>query len=159
MPKHYLRSNDETPEIMPPSTPLSLRAEWLKTQQSMHGKTLTENELRVWTEFLDCFADREIEYAFSNWTRNGKFFPKPADIRELIEAYRESNRPTFHLESPRHTGFGKVQVLALWELVNRRYDKLTGRRPLKRGDHSKYVPLTDEEITAMCQKVAGGKIE
>lgn len=32
----------------------------------------------------------DLRYAFENWNRNGRFFPKPKDISDLCEAYRMS---------------------------------------------------------------------
>jgi len=48
--------------------------------------------MKVW---LDCFQSEKAETlqaAFSDYFKAGKFFPKPADIAELIALRRESSK-------------------------------------------------------------------
>lgn len=54
----------------------------------MFAKELTDEEVRVWSDFLREFSMGELRFAFDNWTRNGRFFPKPRDIADQCEAFR-----------------------------------------------------------------------
>jgi len=49
--------------------------------------------MRLWTQFLEPFSVAAVRYAFDNWNRNGRFFPKPKDIIEQVEAYKLSREP------------------------------------------------------------------
>jgi len=142
------RNLSETSETLPPSTTLLKQAQLLKTSQAIFSKDLAPEEIQFWKNFLQPFGLPEIEYAFENWNRNGRYFPKPAEIKELIESYRESKRPAYRLQAPPMPGgFGKVEILALWGLVNKRVEEFK-----KSGQP--YIPLTDDEITELCQQVA-----
>jgi hypothetical protein len=137
-------------EILLPSTESSIKAECLKTAQAIFGKDLIEAEIKFWWEFLDCFTEQEVSYAFENWGRNGKFFPKPGDIRELVDAYRDSTRPAFKASANPGTGFGKIELLSLWGLVCERVETF-------RKGKEQYVPLTDQEIEKLCRQVEAKK--
>lgn len=136
----------EQSEILALSTKSSIKAECLKTAQAIFSKDLIEAEIRFWWEFLDCFTDQEVSYAFENWNRNGKFFPKPGDIREQVEAYRDSVRPAYRASAKPGSGFGKIEVLALWKLVN-------DRMHIFKKSNESYIPLSDYEIDKLCQQV------
>ena len=41
----------------------------------------------MWGKALSSFEQSAIDGAFENWLRNGKFFPRPAEIVELATAY------------------------------------------------------------------------
>jgi hypothetical protein len=82
--------NSETSETPNASTASSERSNLLKTTQQMFAKDLTDEELIFWGKFLSGFSLAEIRYAFENWNRNGRFFPKPKDIGDLAESYRLS---------------------------------------------------------------------
>lgn len=58
-------------------------------------KELSARELGVWTAVLQDRSDAAVEWSCSNWIRNGKFFPKPSEILELIQAFRNlpENQP------------------------------------------------------------------
>lgn len=51
---------------------------------SMFNRELTEEDYEMWKKFLEPYPLPSIEYAFDNWVRNGKLWPKPANILELI---------------------------------------------------------------------------
>lgn len=97
----------------------------------------------LWQKHLASFPDKGIEYAFDNWNRNAKFFPKPADITELVTVWRNAQKPAYSAHDYQHTGFGQVQVLALWKLFHRKYPDF------KRGDR-----LTGEQWQEMINEVS-----
>lgn len=57
---------------------------------SMFNRELTEQDYELWQQLLKPYPLKAIEFAFENWGRNGKQFPKPANILELIGAWRLS---------------------------------------------------------------------
>jgi len=64
-------------------------ANWFKdavnNMLSLHNKPHLGNEiLRIWWEVLQPYAKDDISLAFSRYAKQGKFAPKPADIREII---------------------------------------------------------------------------
>ena len=71
----------------PNSSPSSMKAQLLQTCLSLFAKELTAQETQFWKEFLTSYSTESLKYAFDNWNRNGRFFPKPKDITELVEAY------------------------------------------------------------------------
>jgi hypothetical protein len=64
----------------------------LKTCRGMFAKELTDEEVRVWNDFLREYSLPELRYAFENWVRNSRFFPKPKDIVDLVEAFRVTQK-------------------------------------------------------------------
>ena len=80
--------NLETNETSNGLTASSTRSDLLKTCQSLFAKDLSEEELQFWKQFLTQFSLQELRYAFDNWNRNGRWFPKPKDIGDQCEAYR-----------------------------------------------------------------------
>lgn len=62
---------------------------------SMFNRELTEQDYELWQKLLCSYPQKAIEYAFENWGRNGKQFPKPANILELIGAWSISNKDEF----------------------------------------------------------------
>lgn len=87
--------NSETSGQQRPSTEFSERSRLLKTHQALFGKDLSDDEARVWLGVMRDFSIIELRYAFDNWARNGKFFPKPKDIIELCDAFRLSHPSNF----------------------------------------------------------------
>lgn len=85
-----LQRNSETNEIQNGSTGFSERQRLLKTCQQLFAKELTEEEIKFWIAFLTPLSLAEVRYAFDNWNRNGRFFPKPKDIGDLCEAFKLS---------------------------------------------------------------------
>lgn len=62
----------------------------LQATASLFNKELEAGDLRLWDRMLYSFSDQAIVWAFEQWQRNGKFFPKPAEILELVRAYGSS---------------------------------------------------------------------
>lgn len=88
--------------------------------------------MELWTEILACYSVTECEYAFENWNRNGHFFPKPADIIGLINAYKDANRGRGYEKDP-HTGQGysTADVQILWKLHAAMREQVGGRKLTK----------------------------
>ena len=57
----------------------------------LFSRTLDPAEIEVWRKFLEPIPPGPIVYAFENWQRNGRFFPKPKDILELVEVFKENS--------------------------------------------------------------------
>jgi len=62
---------------------------------SVFNRELTEADYALWEKLLAPYPLNAIEYAFDNWGRNGKAWPKPANILELIGAWNLSNKVEF----------------------------------------------------------------
>jgi len=75
------------------------------------------------------------------WMRNGKFFPRPANILELVEVYRDGNR---YRPVPRYPnqgkGYGEADVLILSKLHQKRREHLQG-------------PLSDSDLAALVDEL------
>jgi hypothetical protein len=54
----------------------------------LFSKTLTATEGQAWKEFLIPFSQKAVEWAFDQWQRNGRFFPKPKEIIELCQTFK-----------------------------------------------------------------------
>lgn len=85
----------ETNEVPQQSTGLSQKIKALKTCQAVFGKELAEDEVRQWREFLGPVPSWLVTKAFLEWAKKGKFFPKPAEILELVESHKGYNREKF----------------------------------------------------------------
>ena len=59
----------------------------LQQTSSIFNRELVASDYKLWGGILWEFTDAAVVWAFENWNRNGKFFPKPAEILELIHAY------------------------------------------------------------------------
>lgn len=85
-----LQRNSETKEAQQLFNGPSEKSKLLTSCQKLFGKQLDDEEGQFWAQFLKPFPLAEVRYAFDNWNRNAKFFPKPKDIGDLCEAYRLS---------------------------------------------------------------------
>jgi hypothetical protein len=68
-------------------------------------KDISPSEYKLWTGILRDFTDASIGWAFDVWNRNGKFFPKPAEILELIAAFGASSENQVKLCGKCHDGY------------------------------------------------------
>jgi len=102
----------------------------------LFSRVLTVEEAQVWKDFLASYPSGAIEYAFENWQRNGKFFPKPADILELIRAYHIDHREKISYDH-QGEGYGENDLLYLWK----RFVSLKASLPNR--------ALTDAEINSL----------
>jgi hypothetical protein len=66
----------------------------LKTSQALYSKDLSDEETKFWIGFLEPMTVQSLRYAFDNWNRNGRWFPKPKDIADLVETYKLSLKKT-----------------------------------------------------------------
>src|SRR6266850_7607674 len=66
-------------------TTISLKA--LQETADIFQKDLTATDLKVWGGILYEFSDAAVSWAMDNWNRNGRFFPKPAEILELLHSF------------------------------------------------------------------------
>jgi hypothetical protein len=59
---------------------------------SVFNRELSEQDFETWQKLLGNYPLEAISWAFENWSRNGKMFPKPANILELIGAWAVTNK-------------------------------------------------------------------
>lgn len=93
--KHSLRSLSETPDEQQRRYLLVLGYLQNLALPSMFNRELTEQDYELWQKLLKPYPLKAIEYAFENWGRNGKQFPRPANILELIGVWALANKPKF----------------------------------------------------------------
>jgi hypothetical protein len=95
-----------------------LQRELLQRAIDLFGKEMTEAESQVWADILSDVDPDACDYAFQNWLRNGKFFPRPANILELVQTYT-ANLPRRDCDDAckrRHGhGYHRNDVLWLWK--------------------------------------------
>jgi hypothetical protein len=107
------------------------------------SKELTEDLLLLWDEILKGYSVDEVDYAVEHWMRNGHFWPKPADILQLVSVYREDKR---YLKIPRYEnhgqGYGEKDIKILWHLMAKRRAYLQG--PLGEEDTAILLDELDE---------------
>ena len=95
----------------------------------LFSRSLTPEEAQVWKDFLASYPSLAIDWAFENWQRNGHYFPKPAQILELIRAYHVEHKETSPPRYEHHgEGFGEGDVLALWKIYQEKYPHPPSRR-------------------------------
>lgn len=109
-------------------SPTSLVEKYLTVQTRIHGKDMTVEEAEVWKKKLSHYSDSAIEYAFEAWERNGKFFPKPAEIIELIDAHNQSHLAPLPRYENHGGGLNEKDVLAMYKLFLERWPKPIGRK-------------------------------
>jgi hypothetical protein len=109
------------------SVGLSKKRELFAKMALFWSKELTEELMQAWEEILKNCSVAECEYACEHWLRNGHYWPKPADLLELVSVYRDGNR---YLRGERYehhgTGYGETEVQLLWKLFSRRRERLQG---------------------------------
>jgi hypothetical protein len=120
----------------------------LQTSLNLFSKELTEAETNFWLMLMDEWSVNEMRYAFDNWNRNGRFFPKPKDIIEQIEAYRLSvkgkyGHPTCDAQCrERHDkGYGAEDMLWLYNRYLAKKDSMPNR------------PMNDTEIDGLLDEL------
>lgn len=121
---------------------LTAKHELLIKTALLYSKELSEELIELWDGLLDGYSVDECSYAFEHHMRNGKFFPKPADILETIRNYRETN--ALFRKPPRYEkhgeGYGENEIRALWQIFNQRYPGLQRR-------------LSDEEVDELIDEL------
>ena len=90
-PKHSVRLQLVTPEEQQKRSLLVVGYLQNLALPSMFNRELTEQDYELWQQLLQPYPLKAIEYAFESWGRNGKQFPKPANILELVGAWSLSN--------------------------------------------------------------------
>lgn len=53
------------------------------------GEEPDRNKIRLYWEYLKDFSDTEIKFATDKIIRNNRWFPKIAEIRDVVKGYRE----------------------------------------------------------------------
>ena len=123
MPKSRPRRQAGHGEILPPLTMQDRIKEFLLVQvETFPPKELTTAEVERWIRDLSGYRLEAIDFAFDNWRRNGTFFPVPADILSLCDAWLPQEQVargcTKECKERHHKGYGETDVLKLWNLFN-----------------------------------------
>lgn len=85
----------------------------------LFGRVLDPSEIEIWRKFLQAIPKNAVLYAFENWQRNGRFFPKPKDILDLVDTYTAGKAPAMFTRYEHHgQGYGGGDMLALWKIVS-----------------------------------------
>jgi len=61
----------------------------IQTCAEMLHEELTDTKAEYWSKLVANYPPDAVIWAFDNWTRNGDYFPKPKDIRQLVETWCE----------------------------------------------------------------------
>jgi hypothetical protein len=91
----YQRANNSNERTTKQLSVISLQS--LGETATIFSKTLTDIDYKIWGVVLRGCSDKAIAFAFEKWNENGKFFPKPAEVLELIAAYQLSETPKVQL--------------------------------------------------------------
>jgi hypothetical protein len=70
-------------------------AQMLDLAGQIHRQEVLPSEVKFWSEAFKNEKPESLAWAFREHLRTGKFFPKPADITELLERRRLAFRSTF----------------------------------------------------------------
>jgi hypothetical protein len=108
--------------------PLKKWKDVLNTTMLMFSKTLEPDEWAAWGKILEPLPSKAMGLAFENWQRNGKFFPKPKDILDLVEVYKTEHRVIFRPCGNCSDGWIVVTEGAKWR------DKDGNLRPVAPGN-------------------------
>lgn len=149
MPSSKQRRRKGHGEVTPPLSVQERILELLQIQrQTFPSKELDQGEVERWVVDLDRYQIAAIEFAFDQWRRNGRFFPIPADIFELCEAWNppELERKGCDAACRRrhHQGYNEVDLKHLNSLV---VGKITAE------DRTPDQRLTDSEIDELLDQV------
>ena len=87
--------NSETNAAQPRSGERLEKLNLLQTCQALFSKDLSDEESSFWAKMLEAIPLHLLRQAFENWQRNGRFFPKPKEILDLIESYKVTNQLKF----------------------------------------------------------------
>ena len=92
------------------TTPHSIQPweENLKRTALLFSRKLEPEEVTTWQDFLKGNSSQAIEWAFENWQRNAKFFPKPKDILDLLSTWKVENRLEFKSCGKCEEGFIRI---------------------------------------------------
>jgi hypothetical protein len=108
------------------SSEMSSEERCLRVTALIFSKDLTTEEAQVWRNVLSRYSAKAIDYAFDQWNRKESFFPKPAQITEILDAYVLSHEPPRQrIYEP--TGVGEAEILFLWKFYLSRFPKKPDR--------------------------------
>lgn len=61
----------------------------------LFSRTLQPEEFEAWEQALAGVDPSAVIWAFADWQKNGRFFPKPKEILDLVASYRAKNQRKF----------------------------------------------------------------
>ena len=62
----------------------------LQRTANVLGREVQPDEAEVWVGVLSPCSLQALEYAFEHISRNSKFWPRPADVLEVVDAFHQS---------------------------------------------------------------------
>jgi hypothetical protein len=155
MPQSKRRRQVGHGEIVPPLSKLDRIGELLQVHsETFPNKELNPAEIARWEMALKDYRLEAIEFAFDNWWRNGQFFPVPADILSLCDAWLPKEQVargcTKECKERHHKGYSETDVLKLWNLFNK-----------KRAEVNRALTESEQEelLDALDKTRAGGAPE
>lgn len=105
----------------------------------LFSRSLEPEEWGAWRAFLGELNPDAVTYAFDNWNRNGRFFPKPKDILDLVATHKIETTQKVSCEPEckmRHgKGYDEHDMLWLWKKIQA---KVATNQPIQ------YEALLDE---------------
>jgi hypothetical protein len=107
----------------------------------LYARVIQAEEFSIWKKFLESEPPQAVDWAFQDWQRNGRFFPRPHDILELIAAFKVKIDPPKRERYEHHgEGYGEQDIKLLWRLQKEK------RTAVNR-------PLTDAEIDGLLNEL------
>jgi len=83
------------------------------------NRELSDSEIEVWISVMSEISDSALSYAVDNWLRNGRFFPTPADITGLANAYATHTASTLRCDAEcrrcHGRGYHTNDLMWLWK--------------------------------------------
>jgi hypothetical protein len=119
----------------------------------MMAKELAPGEVEFWKQELRVYSEKEIDSAFRQHLRQGKYFPKVAEIIDLI---RVSRSQTYAYTGPIETekdrrrkaagwrSYGQPDIRCLVKILADKRAKLN--RPLTENDENELINELDRRI-------------
>lgn len=87
MPRSKQASDKRQGVLLRPSNESDRILQLIQEMGSQFQRELDESDFQRWLRDLARFPMQAIEFAFEKWHENGRFFPQPADIRDLCNAW------------------------------------------------------------------------
>ena len=104
-------------------------------------------EIKNWKRTLERFHLDELQQAFNRWIDNETWFPKPAEIVEVIETKHRLDSEQIYRRGTYGGGNygGQPQIIMLWNMFHQKYPKPIGR-PLTAEERSELLDEFDKRI-------------
>jgi hypothetical protein len=141
MPRSQQGKRKPSSSIVPPLNVQERIDELLKIQLTTFPEkgVLDVGEIERWHRDLEPFPIQGIEWAFENWRKSGRFFPRPGDILDQCIAWEPAEGSQRTRIPAKEFGRGYGELDMIW-LAKRVMHKLTTEKRKR---------LSDEELEAL----------